>query len=410
MRLTLMVLFLLLGLTSSRTQEKQPIEIGFTETIHSEILNEDRDYFVYLPEELRNSPTTTQPYPVAYLLDGERFFMPFIGHVKSLSSSGHMLIPRMIVIGIPNTNRSRDLSPTKTPPDPPYLPESIASMGGGGDEFLDFLQQELIPEIEKKYPAISHRLLVGHSLGGLLALHTYINRTNLFDDYLVLDPSVWWNNQYLVQQFEETPVDSRFKNTSLYVANANYITEHERMEGSEAEDYPKGSLAAKEKLTGLLRDRFANQGALKIKNYPGENHMTVVHIGQYDGMRFLYDYFNLPTFSPSSLKDFKNGFLKEYTEQFKNLSSHMGSEIKPYLDQIMGMGYYLMSMNLYKDAEALFELNTLNFPNNYQTWNNLGDCYAAQNKIEKARECYRKSVAINDESDARQKLEQLEGK
>ncbi|TBW30200.1 alpha/beta hydrolase-fold protein [Gramella sp. KN1008] len=410
MRINVIFFLLFLGVSSAWAQERKPIEIGFTETIHSEILDEDREYYVHLPDEVLNNSTSNQNYPVAYVLDGESFFIPFVGHVKSLSSPAHMLIPKMIVIGIPNTNRWIDLSPTKTQPDLPYLTEAMANVGGGGDKFLDFIQKELIPQIEKEYPVLSHRLLVGHSLGGLLALHTFINRTNLFDDYLVLDPSVWWNDQYLIKQFEETAMDSRFNNKSLYVANANYITGYERKKGGEAEDYPEGSMEAKEKLTGILRNRFANRVALKIKDYPDENHITVVHIGQYDGMRFLYDYFNLPTFSPSSLQDFRNGFLKDYTEQFDNLSLHMASEIKPYEDQIMGMGSFLMSMNLYKDAKALFEMNTRNFPNSYQAWEALGDCYASQGKIEKARETYRHALTLNGNSRAAEKLRALDGK
>lgn len=406
MKLKIILLFLFLGVGYSPAQEKKSIEIGFKETIHSEILNEDRDYFVYLPQELRNNPASTQLYPVAYLLDGENFFIPFVGHVKGLSSPAHMLIPRMIVIGIPNTNRWRDLSPTKTPPNPPYMPESITGQAGGSDKFLDFLQKELIPEIEKKYPVISHRILVGHSLGGLLALHTFINRTELFDNYLVLDPSVWWNDQYLIKQFEETPIDSRFEKKSLYLANANSITGYERMKGINTEDYPKGSREAKEKLSIVLEERFQEHLPIKIKYYPEENHLTVVHIGQYEGLRFLYDYFNLPTFSPSSLKNLEEGFLQEYTEQFENLSRQVSAEIKPYKDQIMGMGYFLMSMNLFEDAETLFEVNTRNFPNNYQTWNALGDCYAAQEEMEKAEEAYKKSVALNNDSPAREKLKE----
>ncbi|MUP44472.1 tetratricopeptide repeat protein [Gramella sp. BOM4] len=387
-------------------QESKPIEIGFTNTIYSEILNEEREYFIYLPNELKTNPETIQNYPVTYVLDAEHYFIPFVGHLESLSSA-HMLIPRMIVIGIPNTNRWRDLAPTTTPPNPPYLPEFITSQAGGGDKFLDFVEKELIPEIEKNYPAaISHRTLIGHSLGGILALHTFINRTDLFDNYIATDPAVWWNDQYLIDEFKEKPIDSRFSKKSLFIGNANYITGYEKRQGSIAEDYPEGSMEAKTKLAAVIQDRFGDQIRLKIKEYPDENHMTVVHIGQYEGIRFLYDYFNLPTFLPSSVENFEDGFLQDYTEQFENLSYHAGAEIKPYEDNLGVIGFFLMSMNLIEEAEALYKINTRNFPESYQAWNALGDCYAAQGEMEKAKKAYEKSVALNKESPAREKLQE----
>jgi predicted alpha/beta superfamily hydrolase len=104
----------------------------------------------------------------------------------------------MIVIGITNTNRDRDLKPTiknlKGNPNPD---------SGGGDNFMNFIEKELIPHIDSIYPTAPYRIFSGHSLGGLTVINTFLNNTQLFNAYIAIDPSLWWNNQALVKQAQE---------------------------------------------------------------------------------------------------------------------------------------------------------------------------------------------------------------
>jgi predicted alpha/beta superfamily hydrolase len=185
----------------SALHDAQPITIGETLTLHSDLLKEDRHLLIHLPQGYE---TSTQRYPVMYLLDGEAHFEHVAGIVDYLTEQGKM--PPVILVGIANTNRTRDLTPpaktTKVTIDLPALATSYvddSTGGGGADTFLAFIRTELIPAIEAKYRTAHFRILAGHSFGGLFAVHTLTTDPDLFDAYLVASPSLWWDNEALVR-------------------------------------------------------------------------------------------------------------------------------------------------------------------------------------------------------------------
>ena len=101
--------------------------------------------------------------------------------------------PEMIVVGITNTNRDKDLKPTIT-----NLDGVVDLNSGGGGNFMNFIENELIPHIDSIYPTAPYRIFSGHSLGGLTVINTLLNNTQLFNAYIAIDPSLWWNNQTLL--------------------------------------------------------------------------------------------------------------------------------------------------------------------------------------------------------------------
>jgi uncharacterized protein len=128
-------------------------------------------------------------YPVLYLLDGPSNFYSLTGIAQQLTLNGAMLIPEMIIIAISNTDRMRDFTPTHVDIDI-FLGDSIQNNSGGGCKFLDFVGQELIPYVEKTYPATTHRTFIGHSLGGLSVINALITKPQLFNNYIAIDPSL----------------------------------------------------------------------------------------------------------------------------------------------------------------------------------------------------------------------------
>jgi predicted alpha/beta superfamily hydrolase len=136
---------------------------------------------------------TRQSYPVLYLLDGRPSFRYTAGIVHGLAESG--VIPRMLVVGVPNTNRWRDLTPT------PSL--EIAS-SGGGERFLDFVEKELIPYVAGRCRTTEYRIFAGHSLGGLTVLEALATRPTLFAADLAGSPSLEWDNARLVEKLATT--------------------------------------------------------------------------------------------------------------------------------------------------------------------------------------------------------------
>jgi predicted alpha/beta superfamily hydrolase len=165
-----------------------PVAIGEALPVRSQVLKQDRRIFVSKPPGYEGE---TERYPVLYLLDGETHFPLVAGMVQFLA--GNDRIPEMIVIGVASgslTQRRRDL----TTPSQSELDSRFSPGHGGADEFLKFLEEELIPKVDRSYRTRPYRILVGHSLGGLFAVHSLIAKPKLFNAYIAIDPSLEWNN------------------------------------------------------------------------------------------------------------------------------------------------------------------------------------------------------------------------
>jgi predicted alpha/beta superfamily hydrolase len=203
--LTTMIVFLLfcangIQAQTTQTQPKQ-IVIGSIDTIQSKILNEKREVWIYVPGSASDTTYSKQRYPVVYLLDGESHFSSVVGMIQQLNFA--YVCPEMIVVGILNTDRTRDLTPTHTDSwsfldfvlDSDYCKNS-----GGGEKFISFMEKELMPYIDSLYPSAPYRILIGHSFGGLTVMNTLIHHTNLFKAYVAIDPAMSWDNQKLLEE------------------------------------------------------------------------------------------------------------------------------------------------------------------------------------------------------------------
>ncbi|MEP6732970.1 MAG: alpha/beta hydrolase-fold protein [bacterium] len=132
--------------------------------------------------------------PVLYMPDGgmDEDFPHVVRTVDSLIAAD--AIRPVIVVGIPNTQRRRDLTgPTNVASD-----SAIAPHVGGSAAFRRFLRDELMPEIERRYRTTPERTIVGESLAGLFIVETFLELPSLFTHYVALDPSLWWNSGALI--------------------------------------------------------------------------------------------------------------------------------------------------------------------------------------------------------------------
>lgn len=161
-------------------------------TIGSHALGESRRINVHVPREYNLSGATR--FPVLYMPDGgiDEDFPHVVNTVDSLIALGQ--IRPVIVVGVPNTERRRDL----TGPTTVHSDSAIATHVGGSAEFRDFFRAELIPEIDRRYRTTGERSIIGESLAGLFIVETFLREPNLFDHYIAFDPSLWWNKGALV--------------------------------------------------------------------------------------------------------------------------------------------------------------------------------------------------------------------
>ena len=170
----------------------QPLVIGETFTLQSRVLNEARRINVYLPPAYVDSPTVR--LPVMYMPDGglAEDFLHVAGLVQVSSGNGTMR--PFILVGIENTERRRDLTgPTDVASD-----RAIAPRVGRSAVFRDFIRTELIPDVSRRYRTTGEQGIVGESLAGLFVVETFLLEPALFDTYIAIDPSLWWNNGKLV--------------------------------------------------------------------------------------------------------------------------------------------------------------------------------------------------------------------
>ncbi|MEI9912732.1 MAG: alpha/beta hydrolase-fold protein [Bacteroidota bacterium] len=134
--------------------------------------------------------------------------------------SRNMFCPKMIVVGILNTDRTRDLTPTHIDAESPHYVSSADSAfyktSGGGENFIAFIENELMPHIEATYKTAPYKMLIGHSYGGLAVMQTFVHHNNLFNTYISIDPSMHWDNQKLMKQAQKLLAEKRLKE-NLYI-------------------------------------------------------------------------------------------------------------------------------------------------------------------------------------------------
>jgi hypothetical protein len=187
-----------------------PLSIGETIEFQSKILNENRVLNIYLPNGY--SKDSIQTYPVIYLLDGsiDEDFIHISGLVQFGSFSWIQMIPESIVVGISNVDRKRDFTfPTTNKKDKEDFPTT-----GKSENFITFIEKEVQPIIETHYKTNTIKTLIGQSLGGLLATEIIFKNPELFDNYIIVSPSLWWDDESLLNY---TPTSYSSKK-SIFIA------------------------------------------------------------------------------------------------------------------------------------------------------------------------------------------------
>src|ERR1700722_8229240 len=197
------------------------VTIGISDTLHSTILGETQQFWVSLPTNYDNSRFLRGHYPVIYVFDGDANFSTVASMARQLSvRNGNSVLPEAIVVGIMNNHRNRDFTPYPSSfwvyPGPSPLKNT-----GGGERFAAYLQNELIPYIDSKYSTTPYRVLIGHSLGGLAATNILIDHTRLFNAYVIIDPSLWYDNQGFLHQAQKALRQKSFAGIAAYLGMAN---------------------------------------------------------------------------------------------------------------------------------------------------------------------------------------------
>jgi len=245
-------------------------------TIHSKVLNEDRKIYIHLPK--LDSTNLDNRFPVLYLMDGENHFELLAQYADYLSRPDVLAIPKMIVVGISNTQRRRDLTPTKRIADWEGNPDTSNLMkpSGENENFLKFINTELIPVIDKSYKTKPYKIRAGHSFGGLSSINCMLRHPDMFDAYIAVSPSFWWDDRYLLKLADKKlKKESNFKKM-LFYSNGN--------EGGSSSFFHSDLL----KFDSLISNKKLNGFDYLYKYYPTETHMTTPIVAYFDALRFIF--------------------------------------------------------------------------------------------------------------------------
>lgn len=385
-------------------EEKQNIVIGKTDSIQSKILGEQRKIWVHVPDGVN------QKYPVVYVLDGDGHFSSVVGMIQQLSSvNGNAMCPKMIVVGITNTDRTRDLTPTHVDADPSMMLDSVfAKTSGGGENFIAFMEKELMPYIETKYPIAPYNILIGHSLGGLAVMQAFTHHTDLFNSYICIDPSMWWDNQKLLKETQKVLSEKKFEGKSLYLGIANTMEEGIdliKVENDTSNDskHIRSILALQSSFEKNTKNGLKYRG----KYYPDDTHGSAPLITEYDALHFFFDFYPIKL-TRKDFTDTTGALSNKLQNHYTNLSKKMGYTLKPDEDEINSLGYEFLGRKVYKTAENLFKLNIVNYPESFNVYDSYGDYLIAIDDKENAIIQLKKALALKENEISRKKLTELE--
>ncbi|RZK00719.1 MAG: alpha/beta hydrolase, partial [Flavobacterium sp.] len=282
-------------------------------TIFSKLLNENRKINIQLPTGLN----PYDKYPVLYVLDGEALTSMVVGQVNYLSES-YKIIPKLIIVTIENTDRTRDLTPTHSIIGPDGKPDtSINAFGkrsGGGEHFLQFIKEELMPYIEKQYPAERFKILAGHSLGGLMAIHCLINHPDYFNAYIAISPSLQWDSNATINDALAKATKWTDTNKILFFSDANEDALFHQNQVN---------------LDTIFSSHYNKGLQYKRLFYPEETHVSEPIKAFYDGMRFVYPNWHLPYNSSAFRKTMRS---KMIIDHYTSLSKIDGYKVSPLHD------------------------------------------------------------------------------
>ena len=309
--------------------------------IHSKILDENREYWISLPASYYQVSQSHKTYPLLIVLDGYSLFTPVSGMISHMSTSrnGSRRIPEMIVVGIQSTNRERDFTPDK-------IVTVRQNDTGGADQFLAFLENELFPVLHSTYRTSPYNVLVGHSLGGLLACHAYMKEQTIFNAFIAIDPSFGtWDVPTMDEKIDAVPSVSfdRF----LYIATANWGTRNLRNRDRHVRFFES-----------LNRKNSADIFRAQVEYFEHENHFSVPIMAFYKGISAMFKGYGLTYRDVTSPE--------QLIAHYKTISTRLSSDFYAPEELIERTGrQWLRDNDPNRKAAAIefLKLNTTYYPN-----------------------------------------------
>jgi predicted alpha/beta superfamily hydrolase len=286
------------------------------------------------------------------------------------------IIPECIIVSIPNTDRTRDMTPTHSTTDYDGTEnEDFLKTSGGGENFLKFINEELIPVIDENYNTMKLKVFIGHSFGGLTTAQSFLSNSSPFNAYISMDPSMWWDNGLCIKQLKSAKTLSNTKSWYMSAANNN--------------EFKKDTTNTR-KLQGKFNELLLQQPntiRTKLKIYEDEDHQSVTLKSLYDGMRFTFSSYRITKGLKEDVAAFK--------DHFEQLSAEWGEEFKPSEGLINTNAYALIRQKKFDIALDFCKLNIELYPQSYNAYDSIAECYLKMGNEDLAKINYNKSLELN---------------
>jgi len=356
------------------------ITIGRRDSVTSRILKETRQLLVYTPPSYHDTTYLPRPYPVLYLLDGDAHFHSVTGLLQILGTgvNGTFAVPEMLVVAIPNTDRMRDLSPTHVTAGFDGKPSPALKTTGGMPAFLEFVRTELIPHVESTYRTMPYRVFVGHSLGGITTIQALYTMPDVFNAYVAIDPSLWWDNSTMLKAAKPRLNAPSLAGRALYMAQANTINAADTTSNPHFNAMLRFNAIAEAHTTSGLRYAY--------RYYPQDDHGSVPLIAEYDALRFIFAGYKGNLMQALETPQY-------ITEHFARVSRELGVRFTPPESMVDLLAMIQAGQDKAK-AVALYQLNTELHPASPKAWAGLGGALMATGDSAKAIAAVDRALAL----------------
>ncbi len=358
-RLILVSTLFLMLLTTAYSQPRQIVSTAHLQyTIKSVAVGEDRTILVRVPANYERSQNR---YPVIYMLDAHPPQNAMMAGMVEQQVWGDVMSDA-IIVGIQNTNRLRDMTPT--PGDRPG--------GGGADKFLTFIETEVVPFVEKNYRTEPYRVIAGHSLAGLFVVYAMLERPDTFNAYIAASPYLHWDNNYLIKRAEESLKKRTEWNKTLFVALAEEPAYMDAYNG----------------LQQLLKKTKPKNLDYEFRLFSDENHGSVVLPAYYAGLRKTYAGWAAPG----------NGSVADIENHYRNLSKRYGYTIKVPEALMNRIGYQMLAAGNNAEGIEVFKKNVASYPGSANVYDSLAEAHEKNGQKTLARDLYEKAWKMAEQN------------
>tara|TARA_A100000171_G_scaffold51226_1_gene64937 strand:- start:28544 stop:29800 length:1257 start_codon:yes stop_codon:yes gene_type:complete len=413
------LLFLLIGsilivnqnaVAQSTESQTEQFQNRIVDSIFSKTLSESRDFWVRLPDNFQ--PDNDEKYAVIYLMDG--FSLESTLEAVYDNYWGHYL-PHMILVGVSNRkNRTRDLTTSQIKM---RRGSAFDYETGGAETFTKFMEEELIPYIDSKYPTMTYRTLIGHSYAGLFTINMLINHKHLFQNYIAIDPSLDWDDQKLFKEAKEKLSTESYEGKSLFVSLAAeqlHMWEEEITMENIMDDASEFTLFARSIIDFSTFATSQKQSGLNFswKVYNEDLHGTVPLPTMRDGLIFLFKWYQFKSPQKYNNPETKVEDLAAQLEKQEEIySTHFGYPFPPMIEEMFsGYGYMNLEMGQPEKAKMYFELATEYYPESANVYNSMADYYEAQGDFANAIKQVTKAFELSGNDLYKKRIEELKRK